>query len=112
MGQWERALTQLKVTSELDPVALPMGQAYRELVLCELFRREVFAGRQTPLLFGEPAEWMALLVRALQLGAQEMPRTRGACANGRSNRRQPPPEPSTDGASVGLPSGPAAGDRS
>jgi type VI secretion system protein ImpE len=70
MGQWERALTQLKVISELDPAALPMGQTYREVVQCELLRREVFAGRQTPLLFGEPAEWMALLVRALQLGAQ------------------------------------------
>jgi type VI secretion system protein ImpE len=70
MGQWERALTQLKVSSELDPAALPMGQTYREVVRCEMLRREVFAGRQTPLVFGEPAEWMALLVRALQLGAQ------------------------------------------
>lgn len=70
LGQWERALTQLKVTSELDPAALPMGQTYREVVQCELLRREVFAGRQTPLLFGEPAEWVALLVRALHLGAQ------------------------------------------
>ena len=70
MGQWERALTQLEVTSELDPAALSMRQTYREVVSCEIFRREVFAGRQTPLLFGEPAEWMALLLRALQLGAQ------------------------------------------
>lgn len=70
MGQWERALTQLDVTSELDPTALPMRQTYHELVLCESFRREVFAGRKTPLLFGEPAEWMALLLRALELGAR------------------------------------------
>jgi type VI secretion system protein ImpE len=70
MGQWERALTQLDVIAELDPSALPMRQTYRGVVPCEISRREVFAGRQTPLLFGEPAEWMALLLRALQLGAQ------------------------------------------
>jgi len=66
MGQWDRALTQLEVASELDSGALPMRQTYREVLRCELLRRDVFAGRGSPLIFGEPAEWMAFLVRALQ----------------------------------------------
>ena len=66
MGQWDRALTQLEVASELDSGALPMRQTYREVLRCELLRRDVFAGRGSPLIFGEPAEWMAFFIRALQ----------------------------------------------
>ena len=68
-GQWDRALTQLKVAADLDPTAVPMLQTYQEALRCEVLRAEVFAGRRTPLLFGEPAEWMALLVQALKLVA-------------------------------------------
>jgi len=70
MGRWERAMTQLKVLGEMDPKVLPMVQTYRAAVLCEQLRAEVFAGKRTPLLFGEPAQWAALLVQALALGAQ------------------------------------------
>lgn len=69
LGQWDRALTQLQVAGELDPSALAMVQTYREALRCELLRREVFAGHRSPVVFGEPAEWMALLVQALKLGA-------------------------------------------
>jgi type VI secretion system protein ImpE len=65
-GQWERALTQLKVAADLDAAAVPMLQTYQEALRCEVLRAEVFAGRRTPLLFGEPAEWMAMLVQALK----------------------------------------------
>jgi type VI secretion system protein ImpE len=73
MGQWERALTQLEVASELDSGALPMRQTYREVLRCEMLRRDVFAGRGSPLIFGEPAEWMALLIRALQAYGEGRP---------------------------------------
>ncbi len=33
------------------------------------FRREVFAGRKTPLMFGDPEEWIALLLESLKLTA-------------------------------------------
>lgn len=68
-GQWERALTQLKVAAELDATAVPMLQTYQEVLRCEVLRAEVFAGHRTPLLFGEPLEWMALIVQALKLTA-------------------------------------------
>jgi type VI secretion system protein ImpE len=70
MGQWERAMTQLNVVGDLDGKALPMVQTYRTALKCEELRAEVFAGKRTPLLFGEPAQWAALLVQSLILGAQ------------------------------------------
>jgi type VI secretion system protein ImpE len=69
MGQRERALTQLKVASDLDPSTVSMLQTYERALAAEAARGEVFAGRATPTLFGEPAEWMALLVQALKLVA-------------------------------------------
>ncbi len=68
-GNWERALTQLNVAAELDPAALAMAQMYREAIRCELLRSEVFAGKRTPMVFGEPSEWIGLLIEALRLTA-------------------------------------------
>ena len=70
MGDWNRAMTQLSVVGDLDGKALPMVQTYRTALLCEELRAEVFAGKRTPLLFGEPARWAALLVQSLGLAAQ------------------------------------------
>lgn len=64
MGQWERAMTQLKVVGEMDAGTLAMVQAYRESVQCEALRAEVFSGERLPLVFGEPAPWVALLFEA------------------------------------------------
>jgi type VI secretion system protein ImpE len=65
LGQWDRALNQLSVASELDPAALPMAQTYREAIHCETLRAKVFAGEKVPMLFGEPEPWIALLIEAL-----------------------------------------------
>jgi type VI secretion system protein ImpE len=65
LGQWERALNQLKVASELDPGALAMQQTYSEAVRCEAIRNEVFKGTKSPLIFGEPDQWLALLIESL-----------------------------------------------
>jgi type VI secretion system protein ImpE len=70
MGDWKRAITQLKVSAELDAQALPMAQTYREAIICEVYREKVFSGEKDPLLFGEPQEWLALLVNALKIEAQ------------------------------------------
>jgi len=69
LGRWDRALTQLHVAGDLDNGNLLMVQTYREAIQCELLREAVFAGKRTPLLFGEPQRWMALLVEALRLDA-------------------------------------------
>jgi len=69
-GDWERALTQLQVVSELDGKTLPMVQTYREAIRCELLRQRVFSGLSTPVAFGEPSQWFALLVEASRLAAE------------------------------------------
>lgn len=69
-GQWDRALNQLNVAAQLDPGALAMAQTYREALRCEALRAEVFAGRRSPLVLGEPEPWMALLLQALRLVAE------------------------------------------
>jgi type VI secretion system protein ImpE len=71
-GDWDRALSQLNVAGELDAGTLGMVQVYREALRSEHLRREVFAGRKTPLIFGDPDRWVALLLEALKLtGAGE-----------------------------------------
>lgn len=69
LGQWDRALNQLNVAGELDAGNLAMVQTYREALRCEVFRSEVFAGKRTPLVFGEPAQWVALVMEAFTLAA-------------------------------------------
>jgi len=65
LGQWERALNQLNVAATLDPAALAMAQMYREAIRCEVLRARVFEGKTAPMVFGQPEEWLALLVEAL-----------------------------------------------
>jgi type VI secretion system protein ImpE len=67
IGTWERALNQLDVAADLDSLNLPMAQTYREAIRCELFRREVFSGDKSPLIFGDPPQWSAFLIEALRL---------------------------------------------
>src|SRR5262245_13034867 len=69
LGQWERALTQLKVAGDLDAATLPMVQTYREAIACEALRHEVFAGTRAPLVMGEPERWIALALEALRAAA-------------------------------------------
>jgi len=66
LGQWPRAATQLEVCGELDASTLAMVNTYREALKCELVREAVFAGKTTPMVFGEPQAWVAWLVEALQ----------------------------------------------
>lgn len=72
-GDWKRAVTQLKLCAQLDPLALPMAQTYREAIICEVFRERVFAGEKAPLMFGEPQEWVAVLIEALKALASGNP---------------------------------------
>jgi type VI secretion system protein ImpE len=66
LGQWQRALTQLKVCGELDPGTLAMVATYREAVQCEAVREAVFEGKTLPHVFGRPQAWVAWLAEALQ----------------------------------------------
>ena len=81
-GDWDRALTQLNVAGDLDSAAIPMVQTYREALGCEALREQVFAGSRSPLIFGDPEQWVALALEALKMSAQ------GKHANASSLREQ------------------------
>jgi len=66
LGEWKRAVTQLKVIGEMDPITLPMVQSYREAIICEMVRDKVFSGEKAPMIFGEPEAWIAELIQALE----------------------------------------------
>lgn len=65
LGQWERAHTQLNVVADLDALAIPMRETVGHAIRCELMRAQVFAGKRTPMVFGQPDEWLALLIESL-----------------------------------------------
>lgn len=71
LGQWDRAMTQLNVAADLDAGTLAMAQTYRTALQCEGFRGEVFRGQRSPLVFGQPERWIALLINALAPLARE-----------------------------------------
>lgn len=64
-GEWTRAVAQLAMVAELDPLATPMAQMYREAIGCEMLRAEIFAGKRSPSIFGDPPAWLGPLVQAL-----------------------------------------------
>ncbi|MEM7231513.1 MAG: type VI secretion system accessory protein TagJ [Planctomycetota bacterium] len=70
LGNWERAAAQLKVAGELAPENAMLEKAYREVLKAEVIRAEVFQGKRSPTIFGEPDRWLALLMEALKLDAQ------------------------------------------
>lgn len=70
VGEWSRAATQLDVLVEMDPKTSSMATTYREALRCEVIRGEVFAGRRSPVFFGEPDPWMGWMAKAQELLAQ------------------------------------------
>jgi type VI secretion system protein ImpE len=64
MGNWERALTQLGVVGDMDPMAMLMVKTCQAAIQCEALRAEVFAGDRSPLVFGEPSDWIAKIIQA------------------------------------------------
>jgi type VI secretion system protein ImpE len=67
LGDWKRALNQLNVLRDMDASTLLMVSTYEQVLQCEALRSEVFAARTTPLIFGQPQEWIALMLEALKL---------------------------------------------
>lgn len=64
-GEWDKALTQLHVSGDLDPASMLMVQTYQIAVQAEAYRRDIFSGKRTPMVFGEPEPWIGHLVQAL-----------------------------------------------
>ena len=60
----ERAATQLKVCADQDDSTLLMAQVCGPALAAENLREEIFAGKRSPLLLGEPEEWIGWLLQA------------------------------------------------
>lgn len=67
MGDWKRAMTQLNVAAELDGEKMLVAEICRPAIEAEPFRAAVFKGVKSPLVFGEPEEWVSWLIQANEL---------------------------------------------
>ncbi len=79
LGRLDKALNQLQVVAGLSAESkgslggapeFLLAQIFRPVIACEMLRREVFEGKRTPIIFGEPMEWVGLLVQAAGLIAK------------------------------------------
>ena len=68
MGEWDRVRNQLEVIESLGDENKSWINMLGPALMGEALRRDVFAGRTTPLVLGEPAEWIAKLIQALRPG--------------------------------------------
>ncbi|MEO7701857.1 MAG: type VI secretion system accessory protein TagJ [Opitutus sp.] len=66
LGEWDRARIQLEVVESLGDENRSWINLLGPALMGEALRREVFAGRTTPLVLGEPTEWIAKLIQALR----------------------------------------------
>ena len=90
LGQWERALNQLKVASELDPLALPMAQMYGDAVRCEAVRGRSVRRTQVaddPRRAGRVAGAADRVAAASQAWASAPRRRNCGCVRSRTRRR-------------------------
>jgi len=71
MGDFKRAMTQLNVAADLSEDNKLMAQVCRPLLNCEALRQEIFTGKYTPLVFGEPEEWIGMMIQALKLESDD-----------------------------------------
>ena len=78
LGQWDRALTQLQVVSEMEPSGLLLNAMYGPALQSEALRAEIFAGNRSPVVFGEPEEWMGWMVQACRIEGQGQAKEAGA----------------------------------
>jgi type VI secretion system protein ImpE len=65
LGDLNRANTQLQVLADMDSDSMMLSRIFTPILPCEAIRREVFAGKRTPIIFGEPPEWVGSLVEAM-----------------------------------------------
>jgi type VI secretion system protein ImpE len=70
VGDWDRALTQLNVAAEMDGEKFLIAEICRPALNSEALRTAIFRGERSPLVFGEPDEWVSWVIQANQMLAQ------------------------------------------
>jgi type VI secretion system protein ImpE len=69
MGQWDRAQTQLQTAAQMNVANGLMAQVCKQAIMCEFLRSEVWSGKRTPLVLGEPEEWVSWVIQAAAMTA-------------------------------------------
>jgi type VI secretion system protein ImpE len=54
----------------MDSESTLLASIFQPVIQCELLRAEIFAGKRSPIVFGEPEPWIGLMVQANALIAQ------------------------------------------
>ena len=67
--QWERAIRQLQLFAQLQPLQASAAQLYRDLIRAERWRARVFAGCERPGFVFDAPPWVDGLLDALSLAA-------------------------------------------
>jgi type VI secretion system protein ImpE len=71
-GAWDRALKQLQTSVQIQQEREQNAQVIRGLIRGEKMRAEVMSGKATPgFVIDQPPAWMAGLLDALRLGAEQ-----------------------------------------
>jgi type VI secretion system protein ImpE len=69
LGRLDKASADLQAIRAVDNSWTVPAQVYESLIKAELLRREVFAGRNKPVILGDPEPWLAWNVQALAVAA-------------------------------------------
>lgn len=69
LGDWDRAMKQMKLYAEMDETSLGFVAIYMAGVDAETARADVIAGKASPPVFGPPEAWIARLGEALKRDA-------------------------------------------
>lgn len=91
LGNWSKALAQLSVASDLEASKVLLAQIYRPALEAEAFRAEVFAGRRSPMVLGEPPAWLGMLIQALAHDAAGESAAAGALRDRAFEEAEPSP---------------------
>lgn len=65
LGEWDKALTHMKMLANLSPEALTLFTAYDRAITAEKQREAVFAGKAEPEALAPAGPWFQLLLQAL-----------------------------------------------
>ncbi len=69
-GNWDKALSAADTASTLDSDRALLCQQWKLQIQAEITRAEVFAGKKTAIVMGEPEAWMAGMQDALRMDAE------------------------------------------
>ena len=91
LGQWERALNQLNVASELDAArAARWRRCTARRCAARRSATRSSPASKSPMVFGEPEQWLALLIESLlRRRPRRGRRSPRSCGCARSRRRRP-----------------------